>query len=52
MIVLAANKLIMRLKFKKALIGNFNLMIDLLAARAIMSSNVFMRRWLIIKAKN
>jgi hypothetical protein len=52
MIVLAANKLIMRTKFKKALLGNFNLMIDLLAASAIMRLNVFMHRWLIIRAKN
>jgi hypothetical protein len=27
-------------------------MIDLLAASAIMRSNVFMHRWLIIRAKN
>jgi hypothetical protein len=36
----------------KALLGNFNLMIDLLAASAIMRSNVLMHRWLIIRAKN
>jgi hypothetical protein len=52
MTVLAANQSIMRLKVKKALLGNFNLMIDLLAASAIMSSKVFMHRWLIIRAKN
>jgi hypothetical protein len=48
MIILAANKSIMRSKLKKALLGNFDLMIDLLAASAIMRSN----RWLIIRAKN
>ena len=36
----------------KALLGNFDLMIDLLAASAIMRSNGFMHRWLIIKPKN
>jgi len=36
MIVLAANKLIMRSKLNKALLGNFDLMINLLAASAIM----------------
>jgi hypothetical protein len=36
----------------KALLGNFDLMINLLAACTIMRSNVFMQRWLIIKAKN
>ena len=36
----------------KALIGNFDLMINLLAASAIMRSNVFMHRCLIIRAKN
>jgi hypothetical protein len=36
----------------KALLGNFNLMINLLVASTIMRSNVFMRRWLIIRAKN
>jgi hypothetical protein len=36
----------------KALLGNFDLMINLLAASAIMRSNVFMHRWLIIRAKN
>ena len=36
----------------KALLGNFDLMIDLLAASAIMRLNVFMHRWLIIRAKN
>ncbi len=35
----------------KALLGNFDLMINLLAASAIMRSNVFMHRWLIIRAK-
>jgi hypothetical protein len=52
MIVLEANKLIMRSKLKKALLGNFDLMINLLAAKAIMRSKVFMHRWLIIRAKN
>ena len=51
MIILVANKLIMRLKLKKALLGNFDLMINLLAARAIMRSKVLMHRWLIIRAK-
>ena len=37
---------------KKALLGNFDLMIDLLAASAIMRSKVFMHRWLKIRAKN
>jgi len=36
----------------KALLGNFDLMIDLLVASTIMRSNVFMHRWLIIRAKN
>jgi hypothetical protein len=36
----------------KALLGNFDLMIDLLAARSIMRLKVFMHRWLIIRAKN
>ena len=36
----------------KALLGNFDLMINLLAASAIMRSNVFMHRWLIIRAIN
>jgi hypothetical protein len=36
----------------KALLGNFDLMIDLLVASTIMRSNDFMHRWLIIKAKN
>jgi hypothetical protein len=36
----------------KALLGNFDLMIDLLAASAIMRLNVFMHRWLIIREKN
>jgi hypothetical protein len=36
----------------KALLGNFDLMINLLAASAIMRFNVFMHRWLIIRAKN
>jgi hypothetical protein len=52
MIVPAANKSIMRSKFKKTLLGNFDLMIDLLAASVIMRSKVFMHRWLIIMAKN
>jgi hypothetical protein len=51
MIVLEANKSIMRSKFKKALLRNFDLMIDLLASSAIMRSNDFMHRWLIIRAK-
>ena len=37
---------------KEALLGNFNLMIDLLAASVIMRSNVIMHRWLIIRAEN
>ncbi len=37
---------------KKALLGNFDLMVDLLAPSAIMRSKVFMHRWLIIRAKN
>ncbi len=36
----------------KALLGNFDLMINLLAASAIMRSKVLMHRWLIIGAKN
>ncbi len=36
----------------KALLGNFDLMIYLLATGAIMRSKVFMHRWLIIRAKN
>jgi hypothetical protein len=52
MIVLVANKSIMRLKFKKALLGNFDLMIDLLVASTIMRSKVLVHRWLIIRAKN
>jgi hypothetical protein len=36
----------------KALLGNLDLMIDLLAASAIMRSKVFMHRWPIIRAKN
>ena len=39
MIVLAANKSIMRSKLKKALLGNYNLMIDLLATNTIMRLN-------------
>jgi hypothetical protein len=42
----------MRSKFKKALLANFDLMNDLLAASAIMRSKVFMYRWPIIRAKN
>jgi hypothetical protein len=41
----------MRSKFKNALLANYNLMNNLLAARAIMRSKVFMHRWLIIRAK-
>jgi hypothetical protein len=41
-----------KIEIKKALLGNFDLMIDLLAASAIIRSNVFMHRWLIIRAKN
>jgi hypothetical protein len=52
MIILVANKLIMRSKFKKALLSNFDLMNNLLAASAIMRSKIFMHRWLIIRAKN
>ncbi len=36
----------------RALLGDFDLMIDLLAASTIMRSNDFMHRWLKIKAKN
>jgi hypothetical protein len=36
----------------KALLGNFDLMIDLLVTSMIMRSNVLMHRWLIIRAKN
>jgi hypothetical protein len=50
--VLAANKLIRRSKFKKALLANFDLIINLLASSAIRRSKVFMHRWLIIRAKN
>jgi len=42
----------MRSKPKKALLANFDLMKNLLAASAIMRSKVFMHRWLIIRAKN
>jgi hypothetical protein len=52
MMVLVTNKSIMILKLKKALLGNFDLMMDLLAASAIMRSKVFMHRRLIIRAKN
>jgi hypothetical protein len=52
MIILVANKLIMRSKLKKALLGNFDLMNGLLATSAIMRLKVFMHRWLIIRAKN
>ncbi len=52
MIVFAANKSIMRSKFPNNAFFNFDLMIDLLPASAIMRSNVFMHRWLIIRAKN
>ena len=44
--------LIMRSKFPNNAFFNFDLMINLLAASVIMKSNVFMRRWLIIGAKN
>jgi hypothetical protein len=46
------NVLLVRSELKKALLGNFYLMIDLLAASAIMRPKVFMHRWLIIRAKN
>ena len=36
----------------KALLGNFDLMNDLLVTSMIMRLNVFMHRWLIISAKN
>jgi hypothetical protein len=36
----------------KALLGNFDLMINFLAASTIMRSKVLMHRWLIIRAKN
>jgi hypothetical protein len=49
---LLAGSAIMRSKFKKALLANFDLMNDLLAASAIMRSKVFMYRWPIIRAKN
>ncbi len=49
--LLVTNASIMRSKFKNALLANYNLMNNLLAARAIMRSKVFMRRWLIIRAK-
>jgi hypothetical protein len=41
MIILAANKSITRSKFKKVSLGNFDLMINLLAASRIMRSKVF-----------
>jgi hypothetical protein len=44
--------LIMRSNPKQALLGNFDLMIDLLVASTIMRLNVFIHRWLIIRAKN
>jgi hypothetical protein len=50
--VLLVTSLIMRSKLKKALLGNFDLKIDFLAASAILRSKVFMHRWLIIRAKN
>jgi hypothetical protein len=52
MIVLEANKSIMRLKFKESIIREFYLLIGLFAASAIMRSKVFMHRWLIFSAKN
>ena len=52
MIILEANKSIMRSKLKKALLENFDLMIDSLLASAIMRSKFFMHRWLITRAKN
>jgi hypothetical protein len=52
MIVLVTDKLIMRSILKRALLGTFDLMIDLLATSAIMRSKVFMHRWLIMRAKN
>jgi hypothetical protein len=51
MMVLVTNKLIMRSKLKKALLRNFNLIINLLSASAIMRSKVFIHRWLIIRDK-
>jgi hypothetical protein len=42
----------MRLKPKKALLANFDLMKNLLAASAVMRLKVFKHRWLIIRAKN
>jgi hypothetical protein len=36
----------------KALLGNFDLMINLLDASVIMRSKVLMHRWIIIRAKN
>jgi hypothetical protein len=47
-----AARAIMRSKFKKALLANFDLMNNLLAASAIMRWKVFMHKWLIIRAKN
>ncbi len=46
------NTSIMRSKPKKALLWNFDLMINLLAASVIMRSKVLMHRWLILRAKN
>ncbi len=37
---------------KKALLWNFDLVINLLAVSAIVRSKVFMHIWLIIRAKN
>jgi hypothetical protein len=42
----------MRLKLKKALLANLDLMITLATNKSIMRSKVLMRRWLIISAKN
>jgi hypothetical protein len=41
MIVLVTNKSIIRSKFKKAILANFDLMNDLLVASAIMRSKLF-----------
>jgi hypothetical protein len=52
MIVLVTNKSIIRPKLKKALLGNFNLMNNLLVTSAIMRLKVFTHKWPIIRAKN
>jgi hypothetical protein len=49
--ILAANKSIMRSKFKKALLANFDLMNDLLVASAIMSSEQKLSVLVLVSAK-